>query len=90
MSEACRRYRVSGRVQGVFYRASAQARARELKLCGWVQNLDDGRVEAVVRGAPAALAEFAAWLAVGPPAARVSGVASEVVDVATPPGFEVR
>jgi acylphosphatase len=87
---ACRRYRVSGRVQGVFYRASAREQARALGLIGWVRNLADGSVEAVASGSPEALAAFASWLADGPPRARVSAVTSEVCTEPTGPGFEVR
>ncbi|MEQ8231852.1 MAG: acylphosphatase [Gammaproteobacteria bacterium] len=87
---ACRRYRVSGRVQGVFFRASAREQARALGLTGWVMNCDDGSVEAIARGSADALAAFAAWLAEGPPRARVSAVTSEVCDADTGSGFEVR
>ncbi len=87
---SCRRFWVNGRVQGVYFRASAREKARALGLCGWVENLPDGRVSAVARGPAEALEAFAAWLAEGPPRAVVSGVASEVVEVETPPGFEVR
>jgi acylphosphatase len=89
-AEACRRFWVSGRVQGVYFRASAREKARALGLHGWIANLPDGRVEAVARGAADALEAFATWLAEGPPQAEVSGVASEVVEIETPPGFEVR
>lgn len=86
----CRRYWVSGRVQGVYYRASAREQARRLGLTGWARNLPDGRVEAVARGTPAALDEFAQWLAQGPALAAVSGVATEAVEEETPAVFEVR
>lgn len=87
---AIRLFRVSGRVQGVFYRASAREQARRLGLRGWVRNLADGRVEALAGGTPAALERFESWLASGPPRASVSGVSAEVVDAALPEGFEVR
>jgi acylphosphatase len=70
----CARFRVRGRVQGVFYRASAGARARELGLRGWVRNGDDGSVEVVACGTTAQLEAIAAWLAVGPRDARVESV----------------
>lgn len=66
--------RVSGKVQGVFYRASAMGEAQRLGLVGTVENLPDGSVEAVVEGTTAAVDEFAAWCRVGPPAARVDDV----------------
>lgn len=88
---AARRCLVSGRVQGVFFRASARAEAERLGLDGWARNLPDGRVEVVAAGAPEALDAFQRWLAVGPPRARVTAVACEAIDAATvPAGFSVR
>lgn len=68
---------ISGRVQGVSYRASAQAAATELGLVGWVRNLRDGRVEAVVQGADEDVATWLAWAHEGPPHARVDGIAEQ-------------
>jgi len=58
---------VSGRVQGVFFRASTRDRARALGLKGWVRNLADGRVEAVFEGDEGALAAALEWCRQGPP-----------------------
>lgn len=77
----CRHYWVKGRVQGVFYRSSAQDQAQQLGLSGWVKNLDDGRVEAVACGTDQQLAEFEAWLKQGSPMSRV-----DVVEVKDEPG----
>ena len=60
----------------MFYRATAQARGRELGLHGWVRNLPDGRVEALAEGPRPALEAFLAWAREGPPHARVSAVAT--------------
>ncbi len=76
-SADCRHYLVSGRVQGVFYRASAQAEGQRLGLDGWVRNLADGRVEAVACGDAEMLERFESWLRQGPTFARVSAVAVE-------------
>ncbi len=65
---------ISGRVQGVFYRAYAQDEALRLGLKGWVRNLSDGRVEIVAEGDPERLASFEAWCWQGPPYARVTDV----------------
>lgn len=65
---------VSGRVQGVFFRASTAQRARELGLSGWAKNLNDGRVEVVIAGDSDAVASLAAWLWEGSRAADVSEV----------------
>jgi acylphosphatase len=65
---------VSGRVQGVFYRGSAQLRARELGITGHARNLADGRVEVVVCGESLQVDTYIAWLRIGPAAASVTGV----------------
>ena len=65
---------ISGRVQGVFYRASAREEAIRLGLAGEIRNLPDGRVEAVVEGARERIEEFIAWCRRGPPSAEVDDV----------------
>ncbi len=65
---------VSGRVQGVFYRATALETAQRLGLTGWVRNLPGGGVEAVAEGPREAVEEFVEWCRQGPPAARVEDV----------------
>ena len=65
---------ITGRVQGVYYRASTVQQAANLGLTGWVRNCDDGSVEAVAQGPRAKLEELIAWCRVGPPGARVSQV----------------
>ena len=65
------RFIVSGKVQGVFFRASARDRANALGLRGFAKNLPDGRVEVLAAGSDAAIDELAAWLREGPPMARV-------------------
>lgn len=65
---------ISGLVQGVFYRASAQQEALRLGLTGEVRNLPGGEVEAVVEGPKEQIEEFVAWCRRGPPSARVDGV----------------
>jgi acylphosphatase len=65
---------VSGRVQGVWYRASTREKARDLGLRGWVRNLPDGRVEILAEGPRPALEALLGWCRRGPPLARVEGV----------------
>jgi acylphosphatase len=65
------RFIVSGKVQGVFFRASARDRAQALGLRGFAKNLADGRVEILAAGDDATIDELAAWLREGPPLARV-------------------
>jgi acylphosphatase len=67
---------ISGRVQGVFFRASTKSKAEELGLVGWVQNLSDGRVEAVFEGAEATVEKALTWCHQGPPGSLVNNVES--------------
>ena len=69
---------VRGRVQGVFFRASAQQEALALGLTGEISNLPDGAVEAVVEGERRAVDDFVAWCKRGPPAARVEEVSVKI------------
>lgn len=84
MQAAC--FHVSGRVQGVSYRAATRAQAQRLGLRGHARNLADGRVEVLAVGAPQALEELARWLRQGPPLARVAEVVRE--DLAVAPDCE--
>ena len=86
----CRRYLVSGRVQGVFYRSSARDTARRLGLTGWVRNLSDGRVELVACGNDAALDQLHDWLWQGPPHAQVRQVEVEWLGSLFFSDFDVR
>ncbi len=65
---------VSGLVQGVFYRANAQKEAQRLKVTGYVKNLLDGRVEAVIEGEDLCVNKMIQWCEVGPKYARVDKV----------------
>lgn len=65
---------ITGKVQGVYYRASTQAVARELELTGWVRNLDNGNVEVLAQGEKAALDKLLEWCRHGPPRAQVNHV----------------
>ncbi|MGB0712776.1 MAG: acylphosphatase [Gammaproteobacteria bacterium] len=75
---ACFLCRVSGRVQGVWYRASTAHKARELGLTGHAHNLSDGSVEVLACGEDGAVQDLLSWLWQGPPAARVEQVSHEV------------
>ena len=90
-SEAARRtvhVRVSGRVQGVGFRAFTVACARAFKIDGWVRNRRDGSVEAVISGKPDAIVRMMAQLEVGPGAARVTAFDARDVQEAPASGFE--
>jgi len=89
------RLRISGRVQGVFYRQTTRDNARSLGLSGWVQNLEDGAVAVEVLGPRERVEELIRWCWSGPPAAKVTAVEVEWqeldVDQAAPSGrFEIR
>ena len=87
----CRMCWISGRVQGVYYRGSAQARARALGITGYARNLSDGRVEVLACGDSALVSAFIEWLWVGPTAAHVTAV--EIVEhepAEWPVGFATR
>lgn len=70
---------VTGRVQGVGFRAATVRQAHSLKLGGWVRNLPDGRVEALLQGDREAMDRMLSWLLQGPAHARVAGVTHEEI-----------
>jgi len=80
---------VSGRVQGVFFRAATRDQAQLLGLSGYARNLADGRVEVLACGADAALAALRDWLRRGPPRAAVDGLECEPWSGPAPRGFTV-
>ncbi|MFL6715877.1 MAG: acylphosphatase [Burkholderiaceae bacterium] len=71
---------ITGRVQGVGYRAAFERQATRLGLSGWVRNRHDGSVEAVVDGDAGALAQIEAWARQGPPGAGVRQVLATQCD----------
>lgn len=75
-----RHLRITGRVQGVGYRASFAAQAQAMKLAGWVRNRQDGSVEAMVRGSPESLRDITEWAHRGPANAAVREVSVAEVD----------
>jgi acylphosphatase len=74
VSEAARRFRVMGKVQGVYFRHSTRLEAERLSLSGYARNLPDGSVEVAVRGAAGAVEQLHQWLHRGPRSARVAAV----------------
>lgn len=87
---AAARFFVSGRVQGVFYRASTREQAMALGLSGYAINLDDGRVEVMAIGSPSSIDALERWLWQGPSAARVDQVLREACDAPEIEGFRTR
>jgi acylphosphatase len=86
----CKRCMVTGRVQGVFFRASTRAQAQRLGVTGYARNLADGAVEVLACGGEAAVAALCDWLWQGPEHARVDDVQCETVDADPPPLFSDR
>lgn len=70
--------KISGRVQGVFYRATARDVAMNLNLKGWVKNLSDGGVEAVAEGDEENVEKFIEWCNQGPSGSKVQGVDAQI------------
>jgi len=83
------RFLVSGRVQGVCYRASTREQALALGLLGHARNLPDGRVEVMAEGHAAALDALERWLRQGPPAAQVDAVERTELPERAPGGFRI-
>lgn len=83
----CLRFLVSGRVQGVWFRASTREEAQRHGITGHARNLPDGRVEVLACGHSEALRRLEEWLWQGPDAARVTDVAREEASVTPPEGF---
>jgi acylphosphatase len=81
------RVRITGRVQGVWYRGWTVDHARRLGLSGWVRNRRDGSVEAVFSGPEPALRAMVELCRQGPPAALVREVAEQIETAPLEPGF---
>ena len=86
-----RRVFVSGRVQGVGFRAGTVEAALRSGVVGWVRNTEDGRVEVHVQGPGAAVVEFERWLEKGPRWARVDALSARNLEIdSTLETFEIR
>ena len=84
------RVRITGHVQGVFFRAWTKQQADRLGLSGWVRNCRDESVEAQLEGEETAVGQMIAFLHDGPPAARVDHVETEMAEPGEGEGFAVR
>ena len=81
---------VTGRVQGVFFRASTEREAQQLGVTGYARNMSDGSVEVLACGEVSAVEQLKLWLWTGPPASRVRDVSCEALDVPVPESFTTR
>ena len=84
-NKVCRRARITGRVQGVWYRGWTMETAAGLGLCGWVRNRADGSVEALFVGPADKVSDMLAACRRGPPAAQVIDIVTEAAEI--PPGL---
>ncbi len=82
--------RVAGRVQGVWYRASAREEAVRLGVAGWARNLPGGDVEVRAEGSSRSVSQMIDWCRHGPPAAMVESVEVAESAVEGLEGFEIR
>lgn len=87
MPQVCRKCRVSGKVQGVFFRATTAQRANELGITGYARNESDGSVEVLACGESAVVDRFCEWLWEGSAYASVVDVKCESVDCEMPGEF---
>ena len=81
MTETALHIWVSGKVQGVYFRASTAKKAKKLDLSGWVKNLTDGRVEILAQGSEQSLDALLQWCDHGPMLAKVNEVKHEKLQV---------
>jgi acylphosphatase len=89
MARASRRFLVTGRVQGVYFRHSTRLEAQRLAIAGVARNLPDGSVEVIAHGEAAALASLREWLGRGPPMARVAAVEEFEVEAVAEAAFTI-
>ena len=90
MSQVALHVRISGLVQGVFFRAWTAERARSLEVSGWVRNAADGSVEAHLEGDKSAVSQLVDLIHQGPPSARVSAVEVKATEPDGSGSFEIR
>ena len=83
------RFMVTGKVQGVFFRASTREQAERFGLSGYARNLSDGRVEVLAVGEEGAISALERWLWQGPPQSRVEDVVRESAEAEVTRGFHI-
>jgi acylphosphatase len=81
--------KISGKVQGVFFRARAGEVAKKLAVSGWIRNNKDGQVEACISGDEKAIEEFILWCKKGPERAEVENVSVKYVDLQKFENFKI-
>ncbi len=81
---------VYGKVQGIYFRAYAQAEGTKIGVKGWVKNRSDGTVEAAIEGEPEQVEQMVAWLKQGSPGAQVMKVETKEERPVGEPQFNIR
>ena len=84
-----KKVRISGKVQGVYYRASARQKAAMLGVNGFIKNEEDGTVSMEIEGEPEAVNEMIEWCRHGPAMARVEQLKSETCKASGNSGFHI-
>ena len=80
---------IKGKVQGVFYRATAKEKAIELVITGWIKNTTEGHVESVVSGEEEAIQQFVQWCNSGPKGASVTAMEKTIVEEKSYANFSI-
>jgi acylphosphatase len=80
---------ISGKVQGVFFRARAEQIAKKHSIAGWIRNSNDGKVEACISGDEKAIEEFILWCKHGPERAEVENVSIKYVNLKEFENFKI-
>jgi acylphosphatase len=86
----CKKYIISGHVQGVWFRASTQEQAKKLNITGWAKNLPDGNVEVIACGMEYQLNILHQWLIHGPKNASVDSVSCDDFELFECSNFQVK
>ena len=86
----CKKLRIRGKVQGVYFRESLKNEAHKSGISGWVRNRGDGSVEALLQGEEASVDQLVEWCRHGPPQARVDSVDVSTANPESVTGFERR
>ncbi len=90
MMTICKIYTITGRVQGVWFRAGTQKTARKMDITGWAKNLPNRSVQVLACGSEENIERFAAWLKKGPAFAKVKSITEEQIPPQEFSDFETR
>jgi len=89
MTKICKKFGISGKVQGVWFRSFAKKAAQKLDVTGWVKNSSNGNVEVLACGTEENIQQFEKLLWKGPLLARVKSITSEATNVKISQDFQI-